>query len=87
MVTKYKEKYYNDDGFEKSFLNLLKNSRNYLENKITNESKEIKDSIKNLYNILEKKINIIDELYKDLLKQNSTNLFSAFNCRYFKRDF
>ena len=87
LVTKYKEKYYNDDGFEKSFLNLLQNSRNYLENKITNESKEIKDSIKNLYNIFEKKINIIDELYKDLLKQNSTNLFSAFNCRYFKRDF
>ena len=87
LVAKYKERYYNDDGFEKSFLNLLKNSRNYLENKITNESKEIKDGIKNLYNILEKKINIIDELYKDLLKQNSTNLFSAFNCRYFKRDF
>ena len=87
LVTKYKERYYNDDGFEKSFLNLLQNSRNYLENKITNESKEIKDGIKNLYNILEKKINIIDELYKDLLKQNSTNLFSAFNCRYFKRDF
>ena len=87
LVTKYKERYYNDDGFEKSFPNLLQNSRNYLENKITNESKEIKDGIKNLYNILEKKINIIDELYKDLLKQNSTNLFSAFNCRYFKRDF
>ena len=87
LVAKYKERYYNDDGFEKSFLNLLQNSRNYLENKITNESKEIKDGIKNLYNILEKKINIIDELYKDLLKQNSTNLFSAFNCRYFKRDF
>ena len=87
LVTKYKERYYNDDEFEKSFLNLLQNSRNYLENKITNESKEIKDGIKNLYNILEKKINIIDELYKDLLKQNSTNLFSAFNCRYFKRDF
>ena len=87
FVAKYKERYYNDDEFEKSFLNLLQNSRNYLENKITNESKEIKDGIKNLYNILEKKINIIDELYKDLLKQNSTNLFSAFNCRYFKRDF
>ena len=28
LVTKYKERYYNDDGFEKSFLNLLQNSSN-----------------------------------------------------------
>ena len=53
-MNKYKEKYYNTDRFEKSFLNLLQNSRNYLENKITNESKEIKDVIINKYNTLEK---------------------------------
>ena len=49
-MNKYKEKYYNTDGFEKSFLNLLQISRNYLENKITNESKEIKDGVISQYN-------------------------------------
>ena len=87
LVTKYKEKYYNSDGFEKSFLNLLHNSKIYLENKIVKESNKIKNGIISLYNILEEKINIIHELYKKILKSNSTDLFSAFNCRYLKRDF
>ena len=87
LVTKFKEKYYNSDGFEKSFLNLLHNSKIYLENKIVKESNKIKNGIISLYNILESKINIIHELYKKILKSNSTDLFSAFNCRYLKRDF
>lgn len=87
LVNMFKEKYYNNDGFESSFLNLLQNSKNYLENAINQESNKTKNDIITLYETLKSKINIIHELYKNILKQNSTDLFSAFNCNYLKRDF
>ena len=87
LVNQYKERFYGKDGFESSFLKLLENSRNYLENKINKESNKIKNDIIKLYETFDNKIDIIHNLYKDILKQNSTDLFSAFDCRYLKRDF
>ena len=86
LITKYKQKYYDSDGFEPSFLILLHDSKNYLQNKINVESNKIKNLIINIYDIFANKINIIHNLYKNILKPNSTDLFSAFDCKYFKRD-
>jgi len=87
MVNKYKERYYNNGGFVSSFQKMIQNSKYYLENKLNKESNKIKNDIISLYEILENKINIIHDLYKSILKQNSTDLFSAFNCGYLKRDY
>ena len=87
LVTEYKKRYYDDGGFEPSFLKLLQNSKIYINNTINKESNGLKKDIINIYEILENKINIIHDLYKNILKQNSTDLFSAFNCGYLKRDF
>lgn len=86
LITKYKQKYYDSDGFEPSFLILLHDSKNYLQNKINVESNKIKNLIINIYDIFANKINIIHNIYKNILKPNSTDLFSAFDCKYFKRD-
>ena len=87
LVNKYKERYYNVGGFESSFQKMIQNSKYYLENKLNKESNKIKKDIISLYEILDNKINIIHDLYKSILKQNSTDLFSAFNCGYLKRDY
>ena len=86
LITKYKQKYYDSDGFEPSFLILLHYSKNYLKNTITVEANKIKNAIINIYDRFANKTNIIHNLYKNILKPNSTDLFSAFNCKYFKRD-
>ena len=87
LVNKYKERYYNDGGFESSFQKMIQNSKYYLENKLNKESNKIKKDLISIYEILDNKINIIHDLYKSILKQNSTDLFSAFNCGYLKRDY
>ena len=87
LVNEFKKRYYNNEGFETSFLKLLQNSRNYLETYISKESNKIKNDIIKLYEALDNKINLIHDLYKNILEQNSTDLYSAFNCRYLKRDF
>ena len=86
LINKFKQKYYDSDGFEPSFLILLHYSRNYLENVINIESKKIKNDLINIYKIMENKVNIIDDLYKNIIDQNNTDLYSAFNCKYLKRD-
>lgn len=86
-VNMFKKKYYNESGFELSFLSLLNNSKNYLENKAYKESNKLKNEIINIYNIFKNKIDIIHDLYKNILQNNSTDLFSAFNCYYLKRDY
>ena len=87
LVNKYKERYYNNGGFESSFQKMIQNSKYYLENKLNKESNKIKKDLISIYEILDNKINIIHDLYKSILKQNSTDLFSAFNCGYLKRDY
>ena len=87
LVNKYKERYYSNGGFESSFQKLIQNSKYYLENKLNKESNKIKKDLISIYEILDNKINIIHDLYKSILKQNSTDLFSAFNCGYLKRDY
>ena len=87
LVNKYKERYYNDGGFESSFQKMIQNSKFYLTNKLNKESNKIKKDLISIYEILDNKINIIHDLYKSILKQNSTDLFSAFNCGYLKRDY
>ena len=86
LINKYKQKYYDSDGFESSFLILLHDSKNYLKNTISVETNKIKNSLINIYEIIKNKINIIHNLYQNILEPNSTDLFSAFDCRYFKRD-
>jgi hypothetical protein len=86
LINKFKQKYYDSDGFEPSFLILLHYSRNYLDNVINIESKKIKNDLINIYKIMENKVNIIDDLYKNIIDQNNTDLYSAFNCKYLKRD-
>ena len=86
LINKYKQKYYGNDGFEPSFLILLHDSKNYLKNTISVEINKIKDSLINIYEILKNKINILHNLYKNIIEANSTDLFSAFNCKFFKRD-
>ena len=86
LINKYKQKYYDSDGFEPSFQILLHDSKNYLKNTISVETNKIKNSLINIYEIIKNKINIIHNLYKNILKPNSTDLFSAFDCKYFKRD-
>ena len=87
LVREYKKRYYDDGGFEPSFLKLLQNSNNYINDTINKESDKLKKDIISIYEIFDNKINIIHDLYKGILKQNSTDLFSAFNCGYLKRDF
>ena len=86
LINKYKQNYYSNNGFESSFINLLHNSKNYLKNTINVEVNKIKDSLINIYEILKNKINILHNIYKNIIKENSTDLFSAFNCNFFKRD-
>ena len=86
LINKFKQKYYDSDGFESSFLILLHYSRNYLENVINVESKKIKNDLINIFEIMKNKVNIIDELYKNNIDQNNTDLYSTFNCKYLKRD-
>jgi hypothetical protein len=86
LINKYRQKYYGNDGFEPSFLILLHDSKNYLKNTISVEINKIKDSLINIYEILKNKINILHNLYKNIIETKSTDLFSAFNCNFFKRD-
>ena len=67
LINRYKQKYYNNNGLEPSFLNMLHNSKNYSKNTI---------------NI----ITLLHNLYKNIIEEKSTDLFSAFNCNFFKRD-
>ena len=67
LINRYKQKYYNNNGLEPSFLNMLHNSKNYSKNTI---------------NI----ITLLHNLYKNIIEEKSTDLFSAVNCNFFKRD-
>lgn len=87
LVRMFKERYYFNGWFDHSFSKLLENSRNYLKNKISEERNKLHKDIITIYETLKNKINIIHNLYKGILKPNSTDLFSAFNCNYLKRDF
>ena len=89
LINRYKQKYYNNNGLEPSFLNMLHNSKNYSKNTINIEINKIKDALINIYEILKNKIDIITllhNLYKNIIEEKSTDLFSAFNCNFFKRD-
>ena len=86
LVNLFKERYYDINGFEPSFLKLLRNSKEYLNNKIIKESNKIKNAIISIYEIFQNKVNILKNLYQKLLPPNDTDLFSVFNCKYLKRD-
>jgi len=87
LVNSFKERYYDINGFEPSFLKLLRNSKEYLNNKVIKESNKIKNAIISIYEIFQNKVNILKNLYQKLLPPNGTDLFSVFNCKYLKRDF
>ena len=85
LINRYKQKYYNNNGLEPSFLNMLHNSKNYSKNTINIEINKIKDALINIYEILKNKIDIITllhNLYKNIIEEKSTDLFSAFNCNF-----
>ena len=48
LINRYKQKYYNNNGLEPSFLNMLHNSKNYSKNTIN------KLSLQNIHSILSK---------------------------------
>ena len=88
LINKFKDRYYNNNnGFEKKFLNLLQSSKDYLDNEISVESSKFANSIRDIYEIIYNKINILHEIYQNILEEKSPDLFSAFNCKYLHRDF
>ena len=46
----------------------------------------MKNSIKEIYKIINEKINIIENLYEDVIGRNNIHLYNIFNCKYLKRD-
>ena len=87
LINNFKHRYYDNLGFERSYLSLLQSSKSYLDNEIGQESKNLLNNILDIYEIFSKKINILYGLYQNILESNSQDLFSAFNCKYLKRDF
>ena len=87
LTKEFKKRYYdNDNGFKSSFENFLSNSKNYYNNIIEPNYKNIKDTLIKIFQIVDDKINVINELYENIIGKNNTNLFSIFNCKYLKRD-
>ena len=87
LINNFKHRYYDNLGFERSYLSLLQSSKSYLDNEIGQESKNLLNNILDIYEIFSKKMNILYGLYQNILESNSQDLFSAFNCKYLKRDF
>ena len=88
VITKeFKAIYYDiDNGFKISIKQLLNNSKKYFNDEIEPKFNQIKIAMIKIYNIVNKKINIINDLYENIIGKNNTDLFSAFNCKYLKRD-
>ena len=87
LTKEFKKRYYDlDKGFKTSFKKLLNNSKQYLFDTIKSKSNKMKNCITEIYKIINEKINIIENLYEDVIGKNNTHLYSIFNCKYLKRD-
>lgn len=87
LTKEFKRRYYDlDNGFKTSFRNLLNNSKQYIFDSIKPKSNNMKNSIKEIYKIINEKINILENLYEDVIGKNNIHLYSIFNCKYLKRD-
>ena len=87
LTKEFKNRYYdNISGFKSSFEKLLSNSQHYYNNIISPNYKNIKNAIIKILQIVNDIINIINELYENIIGKNNTNLFTIFNCKYLKRD-
>jgi hypothetical protein len=87
LTKEFKRRYYDlDNGFKTSFRKLLNNSKQYLFDSIKPKSNKMKNSIKEIYKIINEKINILENLYEDVIGKNNMHLYSIFNCKYLKRD-
>ena len=87
LTKEFKRRYYDlDNGFKTSFRKLLNNSKQYLFDIIEPKFNKMKNSIKEIYKIINEKINIIENLYEDVIGRNNIHLYNIFNCKYLKRD-
>lgn len=87
LTKEFKKRYYDiENGFKTSFRKLLNNSKQYLFESIEPKFIKMKNDINKIYKIFNDKINIIENLYEDVIGKNNTYLYSIFNCKYLKRD-
>ena len=87
LINAFKQRYYeNDIGFKDSFIQLLNNSKIYFQNIFVPKYDKLKNSMIKIFEIFDEKINIIYNLYKNMIERNNTNLFSAINIKFLKND-
>ena len=87
LTKEFKNRYYDKDkGFKSLLQKVVNNSKEYFNEEIEPKSLNIKNSMIKIFQIINSKIKIIDNLYENIIGKNNTNLFSAFNCKYLRRD-
>ena len=87
LVKEFKKRYYDiDNGFKTSFKKLLNNSRQYLFKEIKPKYYKLKNTTIEILKIIDDKINIIRDIYEEVIGKNNTSLSNIFNCKYLKRD-
>ena len=87
LTEKFKNNYYNiDKGFESVVLKIIEKSKNYFNEIIENKYAIIKDMTIKVLQIIDNKIDILFKLYNDIIGKNNTDLLSAFDCKFLKRD-
>ena len=87
LTEEFKNNYYGiDKGFESEVLKIIEKSKNYYNEIIEKKYVIIKDMTKKVLQIIDNKIDILFKLYGDVIGKNNTDLLSAFDCKFLKRD-
>ncbi len=87
LTKEFKKRYFDKEkGFETIVIKVINSSKHYFNERVEEKLVRIKNKIVLLLQIIDNKIDILFKLYDDVLGKNNTNLLSAFNCKYLKRD-